>query len=304
MMRPTRQCGFAVITAMLVAGGVASVAAYLAWEASLSVRQLENLQASREVVASRRAAVALALTTVARDDARFDHRGEAWARPMALPDAARVEGHAALADAQARFNLNNLADANGAREEQVLAFRRILAHAGLSPSLADAVVDWLDADDLVTDPAGAEDRHYLAQTLSRLTANRPIEDVAELLLVKGFDVAAVQRLAPYVTALPGTASVNVNTASAALLAALLPALSPGEIRGIVAARDREPFVSKADFAKRLPAKAAEVSNALLEVRTDFFELRGTARAGRAATAYRALIQRDGPSVLALVQEVG
>jgi type II secretory pathway component PulK len=85
---------------------------------------------------------------------------------------------------------------------------------------------------------------------------------------------------------------------------LLPALSPGEIRGIVAARDREPFVSKADFAKRLPAKAAEVSNALLEVRTDFFELRGTARAGRAATAYRALIQRDGPSVLALVQEVG
>ena len=70
--------------------------------------------------------------------------------------------------------------------------------------------------------------------------------------VRGFDADLVERLRPYVTALPRYTAVNVNTASAPVLAALLPRLSLTQVRQVVEQRDRIPLRNLGDLALYLP----------------------------------------------------
>ncbi len=296
--------GFAVISAMLVAAIVASVGAYLVWQGALAVRQSENMNAARQASALVRVAVAAAAATLRQDDPRMDHRGEAWARSMPAIEEAGVRVDGALSDEQGKFNVNNLADSNGASEVDVAAFRRLLKYAGLPESLSDAVVDWIDADDAVTEHAGAENAHYVTREPGYRAANRQISDVSELLLVKGFSADRVQCLAPYLTALPAGSKVNVNTASAELLAAILPDLSASAAKALVAGRDKEPFASKVEFPRRLPESTLKVAMELLDVRSDYFVVRGTVRAGRITSSYRALVGREGPTVLSVAKQFG
>jgi general secretion pathway protein K len=300
-----RSRGFAVILAIAVAATVASVATFLAWNGTLNFRQIENIASARQSGALVHAASAWAAATLLQDDSRVDYRGEAWARGMPPIDIDGVRVDATISDEQGKFNLNNLADANGSRAADVAAFRRLLVHVGLSESLADAVVDWIDVDSNVTAAdSGAEDSYYLGLDPPYRAANRPMVDVTELLLVRGFNEERFRRLAPYVTALPVATKVNVNTASAELLSAVVKGLTQSDARSVVAARDKEPFGSKADFGKRLPEPAIDSANELLDVRTDYFLVRGTVQSGRAAAGYRALLWRVGPTVLSLTRTLG
>jgi type II secretory pathway component PulK len=59
-----------------------------------------------------------------------------------------------------------------------------------------------------------------------------------------------------------------------------------------------------EFARRLPASAAQAANDLLDVRSDYFVVRGTVRAGRITAGYRALVGREGPAVRSIAQDFG
>ena len=48
---------------------------------------------------------------------------------------------------------------------RVERFRRLLEHLQLNPMLADAVLDWIDKDELVRMPGGAESASYLANNI-------------------------------------------------------------------------------------------------------------------------------------------
>lgn len=289
------------MAAVVTAAMVASIGAHLAWQSTLAVRQAENLAAARQGTALARAAAAGALGVVARDDPRFDHLGEPWARGAPPLDAGDARVTAAIADEQAKFNVNSLAEGSEAVRD---AFRRLLARSGAPVSLADAVIDWIDGDGAVTEPAGAEDFHYLGLDAPYRAANRPIADIGELLLVKGFTEERYRKLAPFITALPAPTRVNVNTASPELLAALLPGLSTADARALAARRDKEPFTSPAQIAERLPQAAREAAGELLDVRTGFFTVEGTVSSGRIGAGFRALIGRDGPVLLAFSREFG
>jgi general secretion pathway protein K len=304
MTMRTRSGGFAAISAILVAGTVAGIGTFLAWQGALATRQAENIAAARQARQLVHAAAASAVVLIAQDDPRVDHRGEAWARslPAIETEGAAVSG--LITDEQGKFNVNNLADSHGVSEADLAAFRRLLGRLGLPESLADAVADWIDADDEATAPHGAEDAYYLGRQPPYRVANRAVAEIGELLLVKGFSAERLRLLEPYLTALPGTTRVNVNAASAELLAALLPGVSASTAKAIVAARDKEPYGSKMEFARRLPASAAQAANDLLDVRSDYFVVRGTVRVGRIAAGYRALVGREGPAVRSIAQDFG
>jgi general secretion pathway protein K len=299
-----RSGGFAVISAMLIAGTVAGIGTFLAWQGTLASRQAENIAAARQARQLVHAAATAAAVLLAQDDPRVDHRGELWARglPAIGSEGATVTG--LITDEQGKFNVNSLADSHGVSEADLAAFRRLLARVGLPESLADAVLDWIDTDEQVTDPHGAEDVYYSGREPPYRAANRQIAEIGELLLVKGFNADRLYRLAPYLTALPGTTRVNVNSASAELLAALLPGVSASEAKAIVAARDKEPYGSKMEFARRLPASAVQAASDLLDVRSDYFVVRGTVRVGRVNAGYRALVGREGPAVRSITQDFG
>jgi general secretion pathway protein K len=253
-----------------------------------------------------RAATQWASAILAEDDPSVDHLNETWARrlPPVPAEGATLVG--AITDEQAKFNINNLVRGAAPSPTDVAVLQRLLEQLGLPAGLADAIVDWVDPDDSVTQPAGAEDLDYLAREPAYRAPNRALADIGELAHVKGMTPEALARLTPHLTALPEETPVNVNTASATLLAALVPSLTPADAARLVESRGRSPFRTPEEFERALPRSAAAGIAGPIDVKSRFFSAEASVRVGRVTTGYRALIERGErgrPVVLALTQIV-
>lgn len=121
----------------------------------------------------------------------------------------------------------------------------------LGDSLADAVLDWRDADDMAR-PLGAERDWY--RDRGRLAPrNAPLAAVAELRLVRGFDSALVRRLEPLLTT-SGDDQVDLNAAPPQVLASL-PGLDAAGIATVLARRAAAPIRSTDELLALLPESA-------------------------------------------------
>ena len=301
-MRVARtQRGVAVVMAVLVVALATSTAAYMLWQQSLWARQLENITARGQADAIARAAASWGAAILAEDNPAIDHLGELWARRLPSIPAEKAQVAGTISDEQAKFNVNNLAREGGVAPHDFIAFQRLLVALGLPASLADAVVDWLDPDSEVTQPNGAEDPYYLALEAPYRTAGRRVVDLAELVRVRGFDADIVARLAPFVTALPEQTLVNVNTAPAEVLQALVPGLSKEEVARVLQLRKTKPFQSREDFLRALSRPSSESVVALLDVKSRYFTAETTVRLDRVVVAYRALFQRREGRLPALIE---
>ena len=244
---------------------------------------------------------------VLSDDRRMsavDHLGEPWALrlpPMPV-DNGKLAGY--IEDQQGAFNVNNLVINGKVNPTQLAHFRRLLTILDLPAELADALADWLDGDSEPQPRGGAEDGYYLGLARPYLAANRPLIDVAELALVRGFDGNVRARLRPFVTALPGVTAVNVNTATPEVCAAIVDGLNLDGARALVAKRGRAYFRDNADFLNQLP-KGATVPIDDIAVSSTFFlatmrvtiggaEARGTALLAREDTRWPTIIWRKLP----------
>lgn len=241
---------------------------------------------------------------VLSDDRRagnIDNPGEPWA--LRLPPVP-VEGGSLtglIEDQQGKFNLNNLLKGGKVNLTQLAYFRRLLSILALPPALADALADWIDADSEPQPQDGAEDETYLALQPPYLAANRPLIDVAELVLVRGFDNGVRARLRPFVTALPRFTAVNANTATAEVLAAVVEGLDLDGARAVVAQRERAYFRTFSDFFNQLPPGLI-VPNDNISVSSDYFiatmrvtmdgaQARGSALLAREKSGWPAVVWR-------------
>ncbi|GAB3248397.1 type II secretion system minor pseudopilin [Chitinimonas naiadis] len=292
-----RQQGIAIVTAVVVAALVAALAGFMAFRHSLWLRQVENQHDLAQARGVARAAIDLSRLTL-RDDARqnkVDHAQEAWAIP--IPNLPVEQGNAGgrISDVQGRFNLNNLIASNGQVSKlDTEAFERLLGMLGLSADLMPALLDWMDADSESRYPGGGEDREYLADNPPRRVANRPLFDIDELRQVHGYTDEVVNKLLPYVSALPTAGTqVNVNFAPPEVLSAILPSLDLSSAKAIVRKRDAKPFTKDADFKEELSdAVQAEVDPTRLGYESRYFLADVDARFGRVYVAYRALLERN------------
>jgi len=288
------QNGMAVITAILVVALVASAASFMAWQQQLWVRQVENLnqQAQSRVVVL--AAMQWARSILAQDarNNQVDYLEEGWAQALAPLPVEGGELAGGLTDQQGLFNLNSLVRAGKTSATDLAVFRKLLGLLQLSPDLAAAVIDWIDPDTEVTYPGGAEDMDYLALDPPYRAGNRVLTTVDGLYRIKGFDAAAVERLRPFVTALPQATPINVNTAPAEVLAAVIAELPLDQAQALVTARKGKHFKDIADFRARLPKTVTEVNETLLSVGSRYFLVAGHARFGRAKVGYQALLERE------------
>ena len=298
-----RQRGVAIVLAMSVVALAAMAATAVLVSQSTWGRQVELSADHVQAQAVLQAGADWARAVLA-DDRRVsnvDHLGEPWA--LQLPPMPVENGELAgrIEDQQGAFNLNNLVTDGKVNLAQLAHFQRLLEILGLPGALANALADWIDNDNQPQPQAGAEDEYYLALDPPYLTANRPLIDVAEIALVRGFDDSARARLRPYVTALPGFTAVNVNTAPAEVLAAVIDGLGLGSAQVLVAQRDRVYYRDRDDFVKRLP-RGAEAAAADISVSSDYFmatlrvtiggaQARGTALLARTSSAWPVIVWR-------------
>ncbi len=135
----------------------------------------------------------------------------------------------AITDESGKIDLN-VADA--------VLLQRLFQEMGLAlpeaQRLAGAVIDWRDADALVSAGGGAEARDYRAAELPYGPSNRPFAKVSELQRVLGMRHALYRQLRPYLTVYTGLGLPNPAFASAPVLRAM--GLTPPVVEQILAAR--------------------------------------------------------------------
>ncbi len=288
-----RQQGVAIVLALAVVALAALAVTAMMVSQSIWARQVE-LTAEHDQARQLVQAGLDWARAVLSDDRRtsaVDYLGEPWA--MQLPpipvDNGSLTGH--IEDQQGKFNLNNLLTDGKVNLAQLDHFRRLLAVLALPPALADTLADWIDADSTPQPQDGAEDAYYLSLPSPYLAANRPLIDVAELALVRGFDDGVRARLRPFVTALPRFTPVNVNTASPEVLVAVVDGLSLDDARALVAQRDRVYFRNLPEFFAQLP-HGLSVSPKNISVRSDYFRVTMQVTIGAAQARGVALLDRE------------
>ena len=302
-----RQNGAALLAAMLTVTLVATIASAAMWQQWRSV----------EVEASERARAqdAWILTgamdwarLILREDARTggaDDLTEPWAVPLAesrLSTFLAAEGGSANADGganesflsgritdmQSRLNINNLVEGNKVSDRGLRTFARLFKLL----SIPIAELETLAENLRFASDTSAENR---SGNLAPLKPQRLPE-----LTWLGLSPQTLTQITPYIALLPARTPVNLNTASAEVIYAVIAGLDMAGAENIVTQRERSPFRTLAD-ATRLTV-GTELSAEQHSVGTRYFEVRGRLRTPRGAVEEQSLIQRDGLDVKLLRRE--
>jgi general secretion pathway protein K len=235
-----------------------------------------------------------------------------------------------IEDAQGKFNLRNLITipAPGVMQlnvSQVAAFQRLLQSVGLNGQLAKPVALQVRAGLLqsatrfqaptnlvggaqpqqlgaavggsgsgnFTDTPGLEDSNNEPgpAALQMMSAN-------SLLDVPGFTPEMLARLRPFVTVLPTQTPVNMNTASAEVIAAIVPGMSLSSAQAFVSRRQTVFFRNTGEVELALRGGGAPLlpdaasSQIPMDVTTSYFFVHGRVQHQRAEVDRTTLVYRD------------
>lgn len=295
--KPTRrQRGAALILAILTVALVAGLAAAIMHDYGAAVASISGRHDQAQARLLARGAVDWARNVLAEDKrtSGYDYPGEAWATHVPPTPVEEGEVSGEIQDMSGHFDLNRLLNGSTADPEQVAAYVRLLGLLGVADAqaqdLAAALLAWLGAG--AATASNAESVWYALQTPPRQPAHAPLVDIDELSLVRGYDANLVALLRPFVAALPQPSLLNVNTASAEVLAAMLPKLGLDSARMMTAQQQGAPFKDLADFRARLANNAVSVSDARFGTSSRYFLASGRAHFGEATTRMEVLLDRQ------------
>ena len=319
-LRGLRQQGVAVVTALLLTTLAVTIVGSLFWQQQVQVRSIENQRLQLQKQWILRGALDWA-RLILREDARLagavDTLDEPWSVPLAQTrldqyvedaqadsDAAEATLSGAIVDAQARYNLRNLVYQGAINESELAVFEKLLGLLNIDPGLALATAVLLQDSEA---PPGMPSGRGLriggqsgGQSGGQGGGQAPATPeligmvyVDDLLAVPGFTPEALEKLREHVIFLPRTTSININTASAEVLAARIDTLSLAEAQAVVKTRASAYFRNVADLRLLLQDKGGAVHDADLAVATRYFLINGQVSMRRAGLEVQALVERDG-----------
>jgi len=317
------QRGAALISAMLVVTLVATLASVALWQ---QWRHVEVESAERHRVQSswllngaldwsrlilREDAVSGMSGGAGSGGGNSDHLAEPWALPLKeaklstflAQDQQLREGDpevflsGQITDAQSRINLTNWFEASDGKvsakmnEPMQLALVRLFNVLDLPRAeLERLAAAWRAAAQSarLSNPAMGQPSQGMASGASLLP-----QQTTQLQWL-GLSADTVQRLSAHVTILPEVTPVNLNTASAEVIYAMVPGLDLAAAQQFVQQRTRAHFSNLTDASKALGGKTLEAR--WHTVGTRFFEVWGRLRMEDRTQEETALILRDTGNV--------
>ncbi|WP_298141529.1 type II secretion system minor pseudopilin GspK [uncultured Acinetobacter sp.] len=236
-----QQRGIALITILMMVALATILAATIAKQQRATAQATGSLIQQNQALLYAKSAEAFfseLLVDDANNAAQIDHLQETWAQPMPpFPvDGGVVMGR--IEDQNSKFNLNSLLKSDGKSINPAAEawLQRILQRVDAPIELTQALIDWQDQDDEVTGSMGAEGSYYQSSGQGYVAPNAVFHDVSSLSQVRGIDAALYQQLKPYVAAYSVEQKVNINTASAWLLASIDPQLKISDIENVLTQR--------------------------------------------------------------------
>jgi general secretion pathway protein K len=319
-----RQSGAALLAAMLTVTLVATFAAAALWQqwraAEVESAERGRLQAAWVLIG------ALDWSRlILREDGRAggagaDHLAEPWAVPLeearlssflsaekniasdaleGLPDAF-LSGR--IVDAQSKLNVMNLVQGGKPVPAAVAAFVKLFELLGLpAQEVATMTAALQRANPPPVDPAAPGAASIASVPADSSTAPLIPQQVGQLVWL-GLSPSTVAALEPYVTVLPASTPLNINTASAEALFASVPALDLAGARRLVTQRARGYFRSLSDAQPYMGA--AQLTDAQQSVSSRFFEVNGRLRLDRQWVEEHSLLQRNGIELSIVWRERG
>jgi general secretion pathway protein K len=300
-----RQQGVALITAVLIVALVTTIAVAMASRQQLDIRRSANVFDGDQTWLVVLGGEDYARNVLVEDgkNSSDDTLDENWAQPVQFPfEQMMLSGQ--VEDMQGRFNLNNLVDADGKPTVDVQRFERLLKLFDLDTAIAQAVIDWLDKDIDSKPNGGAEDDYYMQLQPGYRAANRLMVSASELRLVNGVTAEAYEKLAPYIVALPGSTAININTASAAVLATVADNLTLADGESLLAARDKSGFGTIAAFTQQPALQTSNLDNNGLSVNSDYFLLNAMAEFDNSRSQQFSLLWRHNGIVKVIMRGQG
>ncbi|UXL36705.1 type II secretion system minor pseudopilin GspK [Pseudomonas fragi] len=249
MNNPRRQRGVALISVLLITALVTLIISDMLARQRLSVASSANQLQQQQLWQ-----LALSGETWAREQLRSDlraddgltrvHLGQRWPQDGGELEieGGRIRIH--LEDLGARFNLDRLRNPND--ELNRARYQRLLAQLGLPPH----------------DPAS------LPTTAGYNHKPLPFADSSELRRLVALDFSGWQRLQPWV-ATTGLGALNINTASAQLLATL-ESLDLGIAQALVQQRPADGYKSVQEFLEQPLLQGRQVNGAGLTTSSSNF----------------------------------
>ncbi|WP_352338004.1 type II secretion system minor pseudopilin GspK [Psychrobacter sp. 16-MNA-CIBAN-0192] len=251
-MTATSQRGVALLTILLLVVSITVVAGAMLASQKIAIRRsgvlFDQNQLSQDINAGQQLAITLIRADSMLNDT--DSAQDIWAKPLPPYSLGTHSISAELRDEASRFNINNLYH-NGKTDTVALeVLQRLLTQLNLAPEIAVAILDWQDADAEVYKDGGDESVVYTQTANAGTTTtlpNQPFVSIEQLQEVRGVTTEALTILRPYLTAVPYYLPININTASPALLAALIEGSSAEQLQPLIKLREQQPIASINDI---------------------------------------------------------
>ncbi|QYF94994.1 type II secretion system minor pseudopilin GspK [Massilia sp. PAMC28688] len=255
-------------------------------------------------------------------------------------DRERVEGETfdatlsgRIVDATSRYNLTNLALGPQVDPLHLEIYKRLLVNLQIDPALAKKTADAVAlGSPLPPKPLGGgeamppipgegqppqqqqqqQQQQPVSQGQIRTTAPMALTQLEDLLIIPGYTPEIINKLREYVIVLPsmvngqpvGQTRVNVNTASAEVISALIPGFSLAQGQALVAQRKRADWNFEADFLSQLHGVPRERHPAqhVYSITSEWFLVQARVRLDRAALDSEALVQRPAMAAPGMAQK--
>ncbi len=329
--------GFILVTVLLVIALLFPLVLYFNSKVQLNLTQAENFRNSLQALRLARAGVEGAIGILKQSDPTYDSQRSMWATNF--PSLSLSEGGfltVSIVDEDGKLPINNVimnstqttaatggtaataassvqntattttTTAGQVNQDLVLQVKNLISQFGGRPEITDALIDWIDADNIVTGSEGAEEDYY--KPLGYHCKNGPLDSVDELLLVKGFTTELVidRSLKDYVTVALTDGKVNVNTAPLEVLKAIVGTptsqvaqpLNESDIENLVQYRNQHDLKTINDIAGAVKISQTQLGtvSSILKVNSSYFTVSSRYTIGKVVKNVEALLKRDGSTV--------
>jgi len=220
-MNRTYSKGFALITVLWITAFLAVIAGSVSYQARASLSLATNVVASFK---TKHAAEGALLLTVDKLIKRDELQGYVLKNPNFNYELDNLIVSVVVADESGKVDLN-LASVDLIKS----LFIAVGVNEKIGSSIADAIVDWRDQDNLKR-ADGAEDQDYAANGLLYESKDDEFDSIDELSLVLGVTPEIFNRVKPYVTVY--AQDIGVNTA-------LAPAVVKNAVQNIIGTSNSE-----------------------------------------------------------------
>ncbi|SEL57246.1 type II secretion system protein K (GspK) [Colwellia chukchiensis] len=319
-----QQQGVALITVMLIVALIAILATQMTASLQLQMQRTSNIASNQQAYWYAMGAEAFAKNVLRQsltDNTDVTHLGQMWAQgETSFPvDYGEITGE--ITDLHSCLNLNALriaseeANNQGSKKTPVRsAFEELIIALNIegigsfeAEYMADALIDWLDANTSITGSGGAEDNDYAAKEFPYLPANNYLASISELRVIEHFNVAVIEALKAHVCVIPNSNihKINLNTIATdkpEVLVALL-GISQNEVIQALSERPEQGFASVDEFFE-LPvfskAKITPEKKQQFVVQSEYFKLKTMASFNNSYFALNTIMKVDNKNNIGVI----